>query len=100
MADATQALTRYIAPERMMLDQAILAWLDEKRADSERTADAYEKTLNDFRDTLQSAGLDLDSEPALVALIAQGWARHSRRPGAQVTATTFNQRRSIISSFY
>ncbi len=37
MADATQALTRYIAPERMTLDQAILAWLDEKRASAQQT---------------------------------------------------------------
>jgi len=94
------AITLYHPPERMTLDQAILAWLDEKRADSLRTADAYDETLNDFRRTLQSAGLDLDSEPALVAPLAQGWCRSSRRAGAEVTATTFNQRRSILSSFY
>jgi site-specific recombinase XerD len=94
------ALTIYCTPERMTLDQAILAWLDEKRADSERTAAAYDETLNDFRDTLHKAGLDLDSEPALVAPLAQGWARSSRREGMTVTATTFNQRRSIVSSFY
>jgi len=94
------AIAIYQAPERMTIEQAILAWLDEKRADSERTADAYEETLDDFRATLERAGLDLDSDPAIVAPIAQGWARHSRRAGAQVTPTTFNQRRSIISSFY
>jgi hypothetical protein len=70
----------------------------EKRADSTRTALAYELILNDFRHTLQSAGLDLDSEPALVAPLAQGWARASKREGMTVTATTFKQRRSIISS--
>jgi site-specific recombinase XerD len=93
-------ITIYQPPQRMTLDQSILAWLDEKRADSVRTANAYEETLNNFRDTLQSAGLDLDSEPALVAPFAQGWARSSKREGVTVTATTFNQRRSIISSFY
>jgi site-specific recombinase XerD len=94
-------ITRYSAPTHMTLDQSIRAWLDEKRADSLRTADAYEETLNDFRGMLQSAGLDLDSEPAIVAPLAQGWARSSKREGVQsVTATTFNQRRSIISSFY
>jgi site-specific recombinase XerD len=56
--------------------------------------------LNDFRDTLQAVGLDLDSEPALIAPLAQGWARSSKREGVTVTPTTFNQRRSIISSFY
>ena len=90
----------YQHSQRMTIDQAILAWLHEKRADSVRTAQAYEITLADFRNILRSAGLDLDSEPPLVAPLAQGWARSSRRPGAQVTATTFNQRRSIISSFY
>ncbi len=90
----------YQSPRRMTLDQSILAWLDERRADSERTADAYETTLADFRETLRSAGLDLDSEPALVAPLAQGWARSSRREGTTVTPTTFNQRRSIVSSFY
>lgn len=93
-------ITIYQPPQRMTLEQTIFAWLDEKRADSLRTAKSYDATLHDFRDTLQGAGLDLDSEPALVAPLAQGWARHSRRAGAQVTPTTFNQRRSIISSFY
>ena len=93
-------ITIYQAPERMTIDQAITAWLDEKRADSERTAGAYEETLSAFRDMLQSAGLDLDSEPALIAPLAQGWCRSSKRDGVQVTATTFNQRRSILSSWY
>jgi site-specific recombinase XerD len=84
----------------MTLDQCIAAWLDEKQADSVRTADAYEETLNDFRDMLHKLGLDLDSEPALVAPLAQGWCRQSKREGKTVTPTTFNQRRSILSSFY
>lgn len=95
-----QDITIYQPPQHMTLDQARLAWLDEKRADSVRTADAYEETLKGFRDTLRKVGLDLDSEPALVAPIAQGWCRSSRREGVTVTATTFNQRRSTISSFY
>jgi site-specific recombinase XerD len=99
MNDET-AITIYRAPERMTIDQAIAAWLDEKRADSERTATAYELTLNDFRAILWGAGLDLDSEPALVAPLAQGWARSSKRESGIIAATTFNQRRSIVSSFY
>src|SRR2546423_6884403 len=98
-------LTIYQVPARMTLDQAILAWLDEKRADSLRTAEAYEETLQDFRDMLRGADQDLDSEPAMVAPLAQGWARQRvekpKRPGpirtGPVTPTTFNQRRSIIS---
>ena len=88
-----QELKIYQPPQRMTIDQAILAWLDEKRADSMRTAQAYEETLNDFREALRSGCLDLDSEPALVAPLAQGWASSSRREGKTVTATTFNQRR-------
>lgn len=95
-----QELTIYQPPQHMTLDQARLAWLDEKRADSERTANAYQETLDDFRETLHKVGLDLDSEPALVAPLAQGWCRSSKREGVTVTATTFNQRRSTISSFY
>ena len=86
-------IIQYTPPRHMTLDQSIRAWLDEKRADSVRTAQAYEDTLNDFRNTLQSARLDLDSEPALVAPLAQGWARASKREGVTVTPTTFNQRR-------
>lgn len=100
-------LTIYQPQQHMTLDQSIGVWLDAKRANSERTADAYEETLSDFRNTLRSARppLDLDSEPALVAPLAQGWARARKRegkivPGSHVTATTFNQRRAIISSFY
>ena len=47
-----QDLMIYQPPQRMTLDQAIAAWLDEKRADSLRTAQAYEETLNDFRNAL------------------------------------------------
>jgi site-specific recombinase XerD len=93
-------ITIYRPAAHMTVEQAIAAWLNEKRADSERTAEAYETTLADFRDTLHKVGLDLDSEPALVAPLAQGWARSSKREGVTVTPTTFNQRRSIISSFY
>ena len=52
-----QEFTIYAPPAHMTLDQSIRAWLDEKRADSVRTANAYEDTLNGFRDTLQSARL-------------------------------------------
>jgi integrase/recombinase XerD len=98
MPDRT--ITVYAALSHMTLDQTILAWLDEKRADSVRTANAYEDILHDFRNMLRGAGHDLDSEPALVAPLAQGWARSSKREGMTVTASTFNQRRSCISSFY
>lgn len=56
----------------MTLDQVIAAWLDEKRIDDEYTAEAYEKTLTNFRETHWGAGLDLERDPALVAPLAQG----------------------------
>ena len=46
-------LIQYAPPAHMTLDQSIRAWLDEKRADSLRTAQAYEDTLNDFRGVLR-----------------------------------------------
>ncbi len=101
----TSDVTIYQPPQHMTIDQTVLAWLNEKRNDSTRTAEAYEETLNDFRDMLHKVGLDLDSTPAVVAPVAQGWASSRKHngeivPGETVTATTFNQRRSIISSFY
>jgi integrase/recombinase XerD len=98
----TRNLTIYQAPEKLTLDQAITAWLDEKhhRSESHKTQHAYRTTLQGFRDALQSAGLDLASEPALIAPLAQGWAGHSAREGHTVTPSTFNQRLAIVSSFY
>jgi len=49
---------------------------------------------------LAGAGLDLDSEPATLAPLAQGWAGYSAREGQAVTPSTFNQRLAIVSSFY
>jgi len=97
-----QDVTIYQAPERMTLEQAIAAWLDEKhgRSESAKTRHAYDATLQLFQMTLQGVGLDLDSDPALIAPLAQGWAGQSVRPGHTVTPSTYNQRLAIISSFY
>jgi site-specific recombinase XerD len=86
---------------RMTLEQCTLAWLDAKasRSASRKTATAYHQTLADFRETLARSGHDLDSAPHLIALAAQGWAGHSKR-GDRVTPNTYNQRLSILSSFY
>jgi hypothetical protein len=42
-------ITQYAPPRHMSIDQAIRAWLDEKRADSQRTADAYEETHSEVQ---------------------------------------------------
>jgi len=98
----THDLTIYQGPPILTIDQAVTAWLDEKhhRSESVPTQHAYRTTLQGFRDALQSAGLDLASDPALIAPLAQGWAGHSAREGHTVTPATFNQRLAIVSSFY
>jgi integrase/recombinase XerC len=90
------------SPEAMTIDQAIKGWLHEKRgkSDSPKTETAYSDGLDSFRALLQSVGRDLDSAPALVAPLLQGWADICKREGETVTPATFNQRVAIISSFY
>src|SRR5207248_9233039 len=63
------------------------------------TSKAYEDTLSQFRAGLHRQGLDLDSDLAHVALLAQAFAHGSTR-GRQVKATTANLRLAILSSFY
>lgn len=79
------------------VDLARRAWLDAKRgrSGSERTADAYAATLDAFRAALRAAGLDLDGDTRAIALALQAWAGRD-----EPAAATFNQRRSIVSSFY
>lgn len=87
----------------MTLEQCLAGWLDEvtHRSESAKTTMAYRDTMDQFRATLQAVGVDLDSDPGLVAPLAQGWASQSVRPGVETVApTTFNQRKSILSSFY
>ena len=86
-----------VAAECQPIGLAIAAWLDAKakRTGSVKTATAYATTLAAFRATLRDHGLDLDGAPALVALVAQGWAGHGDPAPA-----TFNQKLAILSSFY
>ena len=82
---------------------AIAAWLDakSKRSGSRKTARAYQDTITGFRNALLTVGLDLDSDPRPVSLTAQGFAG-SRKDGQarDVSASTYNQRFAIVSSFY
>ena len=84
-----------------VIDLAMYAWLDAKfhKSTSEKTRRAYTETIQQFRSLLQAQGLDLGSNPAAVALMAQAFASSSRR-GKQVAPATYNQRLAIISSFY
>ncbi len=84
-----------------MTDLAMYAWLDAKfrKSTSEKTRKAYTETITRFRSLLSTQGLDLGSNPAAVALVAQAFASASER-GKQVASATYNQRLAILSSFY
>jgi integrase/recombinase XerD len=93
----------YTRPAPLTLDQTVAGWLHEKHghSESERTRQAYQSTLQSFRAALRSAQRDLDGDPAVIALAAQGWAALSASPRREsVTPATFNNRLSIVSSFY
>lgn len=86
---------------RSVIDLAIAAWLDAKssRTGSKKTRTAYTETIRDFRAVLDDKGLDLDSEPSAIALLAQAWAAYSVN-GCVVSPSTYNQRLAVVSSFY
>jgi site-specific recombinase XerD len=93
-----------LSTERLSLDQLVIAWLHEKagHSESQKTRHSYEDTLRSFRAALQVAGLDLDGDPAQIALVAQGWAALSTnwaRPRT-ITPATYNHRLAVVSSFY
>lgn len=97
------------------IDIAMQAWIAAKtrRSGSEKTRHAYWETLQAFRSLLQQVGRDLDPLLGLqeraeearqqaimeIALAAQGFAGRSVQ-GNQVSSATYNQRLSILSSFY
>ena len=98
LPDLTSALT---LPPASSLEWAITAWHDakSKRSSSYETSSAYRDTLADFRTFLRSVNLDLDSDSRAIALTAQAFAGSSKR-SCNVSASTYNQRLAILSSFY
>jgi site-specific recombinase XerD len=96
------ALTLY----QFTIDAAVIEWLAQKemRTGSQKTRKAYEDTMQQFRDTLSAGGLDLLSNPIDIARVAPLWANmrasNSKRPGAEVSPSTYNQRLAILSSWY
>lgn len=105
--DAFNQASTALAPRTFSLDQMITIWLHEKanRTRSAETERAYGARLREFRAVLQAAGLDLNSDPQLVAVAAQGWADHTDRVDERgkslgVAPATYNQRLAILSSFY
>jgi integrase/recombinase XerC len=87
--------------QRDPLALAIAAWLDSKhgKSGSLRTRESYATTLADFRMALSNVGLDLDAETTAVALVAQAWAKSSKRDRT-VKPSTVALRLAVVSSFY
>ncbi len=83
------------------VDVVVSDWLDAKfyKSASQKTLEAYSETIIQFREGLHQQGLDLDSDSGKIMLQAQAYAGSSAT-GRQVKATTYNQRLSILSSFY
>ena len=95
-----------IAPYQFTINAAVTEWLAQKetRTGSKKTRAAYEDTMRQFRDFLATGGLDLLSAPIDIARVAALWANQragtSRRPGEDVSPSTYNQRLAILSSWY
>src|SRR6266852_2707239 len=100
--DMTQAITPY----QFTIDAAVAEWLAQKetRTGSRKTRQAYEDTMRQFLAFLAHGGLDLLSAPIDIARVAALWANMrtdtSRRPGADVSPSTYNQRLAVLSSWY
>ncbi len=98
------------APPMDLVEETIGAWLAKKHqlSGSAQTQTAYRATIDAFRAFARAHaearginGLDLfSSNWQALYLAAQAFLAHSKVPGRQVTASTRNQRRSILSSFY
>lgn len=96
-------IVSFLPPARsrdLSLAGAIAGWLHEYQH-SERTFTEYGRTLVDFRQEVQHAGLDLDAgDEAALGLLAQAWAARPHSDGRPVANATHNRRLAIMSSFY
>lgn len=103
-----QEMTIYSGPLTMNLDRCILEWLDEKSAHSgsQKTEIIYTHYITEFRGLLKAQGLDLGSPASVIAPLARRWCGYSKRIDEKtgkhctVAPNTYNQRRSILKSFY
>jgi integrase/recombinase XerD len=85
------------------LDSLVANWLQAKGSASgtSRTRTTYQEMLRSYRAALQRVGLELDSEPAAIAPVAQRWAAARMKRGrGEVSPATYNQRLACVSSFY
>lgn len=77
-------------------EEQISQWIKSKG--SKRTRKQYEAIMP-FRQLLLKSNLDLDSEDVIrISSLAEDWAYGKK--GGEIAGTTFNNRLSILSSFY
>jgi site-specific recombinase XerD len=100
----SQEIVTHDLPQKevMSISQCIEAWLQAKRgrSGSEKTETAYRDGLTSFRSLLLSVCRDLDADASVIAPLAEAWAAICKREGETVSASTYNQRLAILSSFY
>ena len=95
-----------ITPYQFTLEKAIAEWLEQKRirTGSQRTYEAYKETMQSFRLMLARGNIDLLDNPTDIQRLVTIWANtrngQTRRPGEDVSPSTYNQRLAILSSFY
>jgi integrase/recombinase XerC len=79
---------------------ALVAWLEakRKRSNSKYTERDYVAIMSSFQAALAQVGLDLDSDPTAVAMVAQAWAGQGETK--YLAAASHNKRLGVISSFY
>ena len=91
----TASITPTYKPPPM--EEQISQWIKSKRR--KRTRERYEMYMTNFRQVLLKSGLDLDSEDEIRILsLAEDWAYGTK--GGEIAATTFNNRLSVLNSFY
>jgi site-specific recombinase XerD len=79
------------------LDEQVSQWINSKK--SKKTRGEYRNNMDNFRQTLQKSGLDLDSEDEeRIASLAGDWAPGKK--GGQIAPVTYNHRLHMMSSFY
>jgi integrase len=95
-----------LTPYHFTIDKAIAEWLEQKRirTSSQRTYEAYRETMQSFRLVISRGNIDLLDNPTDIERLATIWANtrngKTRRPGEDVSPSTYNQRLAILSSFY
>jgi site-specific recombinase XerD len=82
------------------VDKQVSLWLEVKGSNKERTREQYERAINLYRDLLRKYSYDLNSEnEKVISSLVEQWAK-SGMTVKEVADYTYNQRISIVKSFY